>query len=210
MKYVQDFGDVLWFFGIFGGSALLLQGLCMVDRVWRECNKSWFWFLWGFSALLTGMGLHKQSEEASAIEVVCLVILAIYLIICTVMDSMLCLVNDVVQLIGVTGAILFVLFRPVCPVIGVSLILFTLFQKVIFLRFYGGADGMAFLICSLFWAGMGKEIDCYLMHMTVSYVALLVVQVLSGNVSLKGKLKEPVAMVPYITLCFLFLIERYQ
>ncbi len=206
MKYVQDLGDVIWFFNVFGFSALVLQGMRMVDRVWMECNRNWFWFLWGFTALFTGMGLYELANNVEAAEFVGLVILAIYLITCTVMDSMLCLVNDVVQLMGLAGAILFVLVKPIQPVVGVSLILFAILQKMVFLRFYGGADGMTFLICSLFWAGLGKEIDCYLMHMIISYVLLLIVQVLSGNVSIKGKLKEPVAMVPYIVLSFLFLL----
>ena len=206
MSYVPGFGNLLWLLGVLGSSAGFLYGIQFVDGDWKRCDRERLWTVWTFAGILSCMGLLSLAEQESPLAKVCLMALAIYLTVCTVMDNILCEVNDVVQYLGVLGGAVYVLQRNPQPQVGVSLILFAGLQHFLFLRYYGGADGMAFLICALYLAGMGKEADCFLFHMTLSYILLAIVQGIAGNISKKGKLITPVAMLPYICGSFLLML----
>lgn len=206
MNCAPDFVDLLWLTGSFVFSAVVLYGFCEVDKTWAECEKKWLWFLWGFTALLINVGLYEQFMHGGWVVKLSILLLAVYLIVSVVMDSMLCLVNDAVQYIGLTGGVIYILFKNPLPQMGVWLILFVVMQRVFFLRYYGAADGMSFIICALYLAGTGKEIDSYLLHMTISYILLAVVQGVFGNISRKGHLVEPVGMLPYIAMGFFLLM----
>lgn len=84
--------------------------------------------------------------------------------------------------------------------IGVSILLFALLQYVLFMRLYGRADGMAFLVSALAEASLGYDMQMYLLHMILSYLLLSLVQGLKRNIGGKGRLKKPVPFLPYITV----------
>ena len=209
MNYVQGFGNLVWILGVFGISGGILYGIQFVDKDWRLCDREWLWTLWMADCIIMVIGLYGPTEQAEPLAKVCLMILAIYLVICTVMDSILCHVNDVIQYPGVIGGGLLALCTDIKPMVGVSLILFAWMQYAFFLKYYGAADGMTFLICALYLAGMGKEIDTYLIHMILCYVGLAMVQGLQGNINKRGKLIEPVPMLPYISFSFLLMFQPY-
>lgn len=206
MNCVPDFVDLLWVIASFVLSAAVLYGFCKVDRTWAECEKKWFWFFWGFTTMLTNVGLYEAFVQEGWEVRISMLLLAVYLTVSVVMDSMLCLVNDAMQYVGLTGGVLYILVNNPLPQAGVWLILFVVMQRLFFLRYYGAADGMSFLICALYLAADGKEIDDFLLHMTISYILLAVVQGVSGNISRKGRLVEPVGMLPYIAMGFFMLM----
>lgn len=80
-----------------------------------------------------------------------------------------------------------------------NLFLFWLLQLVLFRRFYGGADCLAFSMCAAYMAvhdgGLLLE---HLLLMLFTFLALGIVQLLRRNVDREGNLKEPVPLIPYI------------
>lgn len=209
MNYIPDLGSFIWFLGLLGGSALILYGLPHIDQEWKLCDREWFWMLWLVACLAGSVGFWGLVAYAGPLYKACLLNLAIYLVVCFVMDSMLCKVNNFMQYFGILGGIICALYNQPEPEVGFSLIFFALIQYVVFLKMYGGADGMSFLICALYLAGMGKGIESYLFHMLLCYVLLAVVQAIQGNITKEGKLVEPVPLLPYISLSFLIMVQPY-
>ena len=78
-------------------------------------------------------------------------------------------------------------------------LVFAALQFGLFMRMYGAADGMVFLVCALFESVYGDGLMTYLLHMAASFFLLAVVQIGKKNVNRAGNLKKPVAFVPYIT-----------
>lgn len=129
--------------------------------------------------------------------------LGIYLLVCTVTDTLLCQVYDMMQYLGVLGGIIWLLTQKPEPRIGYSLIFFALLQYIVLIHMYGKADGMGYCICSLYLAGAGMDIEGYLYHMIISFCLLAVVQGFRGNISRKGNLKRAVPLYPYICVGFI-------
>ena len=48
--------------------------------------------------------------------------------------------------------------------------------------------------------------ETYLLHMGLTFSILGVVQLFRGNISRRGNLKEPVALVPYVAVSFFVII----
>lgn len=207
MSYVPDFADIVWILGLFAFSGGVLYITPYVDDDWKYCDREWLWMLWFVTGLIGSLGFYSVMDNAEPVPKLCWLILAGYLVICSVMDSMLCQVNDFVQYFGVVGGVIFVLYGQPEPEVGIYLILFGLLQYFLFMKMYGKADGMAFQICALYQAGMGRGMEAYLFHMIFCYLLLAVIQGFKKNINEKGNLKEPVALLPYISAGFLFLIQ---
>ena len=210
MNYVPVLGSLIWFMGLFGVSALLLYGVLLMDEDWKCCDREWLWMVWLVACLAGCLGFWGVLKYAEPVFNACLFLLAVYLVVCTVMDSMLCKVNDFMQYVGVIGGSVCIWYQTPEPGIGISLIFFAGMQYFLFLKMYGGADGMGFLICALYLAGMGRGIEDYLFHMLLCYFTLAIVQGLQGNITRKGKLVNPVPMLPYLSFSFLILIQPYE
>ncbi len=207
MSYIPDCGNWIWVLGVICCSGAVLYAFVWVDEDWKNCDREWLWSVWTVVVVIGCLGFQGRVQNATHLEKVCWMGMAVYLIVGTVMDCILCQVNDVLQYLGVLGGCVFLWCREAQPTIGLSLLLFVLIQHFLFRKLYGGADTMAFLICSLFLAGLGGETEQYLWHMTLSYIFMGVVQVFSGNITKQGRLREPVPMVPYIAFGFLLLIQ---
>ena len=85
---------------------------------------------------------------------------------------------------------------------GMEYLIFVGLQQGLFARFYGRADCHAFSVCGAFWLTKGEVFDRCVVHMAVSFILLAVMQLFRGNIAPKGRLKRPVAMVPYIVVGF--------
>ncbi len=80
---------------------------------------------------------------------------------------------------------------------------FFLLQLILFRRFYGGADGIAFGVCALYLAAGGRGLVWHLGLMALSFVLLALVQAARRNINRRGNLKAPVPLVPYIAAAML-------
>lgn len=133
-------------------------------------------------------------------------ILTVYLTVCAITDFQTCKVYDLLQIpAAVAGAVLCLLQAPL-PEGGRGLVLFALLQYLLFTRFYGEGDVMAFQICSLYLVGRGGDLQTLLLHMALAFILLGGVQAFKRNINQKGNLKAPVPFLPYIAcslLCFL-------
>lgn len=187
--------------GVFGISTLFLSMIKKWDKDFAVCNrkdmrKGQIIFC------VMSIGLFAGQEIGTIQSALGIMALGIYLVVCSVTDMLLCQVHDVMQYLGMMGAFLWLWKKDILVTAGFSVIFFALVQYVLFMRMYGKADGMAFCICALYLTGKGAEIEGYLYHMAISFLMLAVVQLCKKNVSIKGKLKQQVALYPYITAGF--------
>ena len=129
-------------------------------------------------------------------------VLHIYFLCCSVTDYQTCQVYDIFQYIGIAASAYLLLTGNTDIMTGFSILLFGLVQYFLFMRLYGTADGMTFLIAALAEGAMGYHITGYLFHMIVAYLMLSLIQAIKGNIGCRGRLKKAVPFLPYITVSF--------
>ncbi len=205
MNYVPDFDKVVFIVGIMGCVAGLLILFRQADEELKVCCKKRLWRNWVCYGVSISVPLTFGLSVSNGWEWLALWVLGVYLLVCTVTDSLLCQVYDVMQYIGVLGGGIWLIEQKTEPNIGFSLIFFALIQYLVLIRMYGKADGMGYCICALYLAGAGIDIEGYLYHMVISFGLLAVVQGAKGNIAGKGNLKKAVALYPYISLGFLIM-----
>ncbi len=88
-------------------------------------------------------------------------------------------------------------------VVLTELIIFILLQLLLFRHFYGFSDCIAFSVCAIWMASSGGELYEYFILMTIAYMLLILVQACKRNIDKKGRLKKPIAMIPYIVVAML-------
>lgn len=137
-------------------------------------------------------------------EELCLVVLAVCLFAACIMDLQNQSIYNFVWLPALTGGILLCLsggtegeWEPL-----ISAIAYCLLQEAFFSRWYGRADCHGFTVCSICMAGMGMELEWFLLHMTVTFLLLAVIQAFYHNIAANGNLKTPVPLLPYLTAGF--------
>ncbi len=189
-------------------SAVLLKGTIQLDEELRGCTPKRLWGIWFVCCIVAVGGFLCGEVHKVILPKPCFLILVVYLVICTTMDSQLCKVNNFMQYIGLIGGIGSVLNCVPQPEVGSALLMFAFVQYVLFRKMYGAADVMAFLICALYLAAEGRGIEYYLYHMAVCYLLLTLVQAMRGNIGRSGRLKKPVALYPYISASFLLIIYQ--
>ncbi len=162
--------------------------------------------IWILYSVVAGVALMPRLCERTPAVWMLYGVLAIYLILCSVVDAVMEMVYDFCHYIGVVGGGLYLLYsRPAPPVLGAFLLYVTI-QWFIFRTMYGPADVIAFIICAMYLAAEGRMLLSCLMHMAVTFLLLGVVQGGKRNISSKGDLKHPVALLPYITVAFFLII----
>lgn len=89
-----------------------------------------------------------------------------------------------------------------------ELCLFCVIQLRVFSKMYGRADCYAFCVCAAAESSEGFGLEVFLVHMMLAIGLLAIVQLLRRNIDGRGRLKQAVPFLPYITLSFglLFLI----
>lgn len=129
----------------------------------------------------------------------------LYLAVSTTMDILLKQVTDVVHYLGLLGGGILLLQAFPQSRVGVELIIYVVIQYIVFRKMYGHADVVVFVLCALFFAATGRGIDVYVGHMSLAFGMLALVQTFRRNIGRDGNLKQPVALVPYITCSFLLI-----
>lgn len=202
MRYGPDCVKLLVPGGIFLGSVGMLYLFRHIDEELRRCpikdmGRNWIIFF-GFVSVSTLL-----LEGGTGKGTISIILLGVYLVVCTVTDILIYQVYDVMQFLGVLGGSIWLFMQKPENGVGFSIIIFALIQYFILIHMYGKADGMGYCICSLYLAGQGMDIEGYLYHMGISFCLLAIVQGIRGNISGKGNLKKSVALYPYITVSLL-------
>lgn len=92
----------------------------------------------------------------------------------------------------------------------VPLLVYLLLQEMLFARAYGKADCHAFAVCAIALCALGTDTVWYFLHMTGAFVLLIPVQALKRNIGGRGRLKRPVAFLPYITVSFWLVVTGFS
>jgi len=123
-------------------------------------------------------------------------VLAAYLLVAAIQDIQCCEVYDILHILVMPAGIP-VLVQADCQQL-IALLLFVILQYGLFMRFYGAADGYAFMVCAVYLTGEGRGILIYLLHMFSAFLLLAIVQGSKGNINRKGNLRKEVPFLPYI------------
>lgn len=129
-------------------------------------------------------------------------VMLVYLAVCSITDHYMQQVYDVFQLYvcSIVGG--FALCTEVKAALGAELLILALLQGGLFLRMYGEADAMGFLVCALSLLEGGLLI--WTIHMAVTFLLLGIVQGRRGNIALDGNLKVSVPLFPYMAAAYAF------
>ena len=181
----------------------ILRSLMKLDKMHGMVfsRKEWCLLLAG-SLVMAGIWGEMALKQSMSVKMAWLLI-HIYFLSCSMVDSMTCHVYDIFQIPGITAAGYLVLKQQSNVLIGISILIFTILQSGIFMRLYGDADGMALMVAAMAEGALGYDINVYLLHMIMAYLLLAVVQIYKRNVGGRGRLKRPVPFLPYITVSFL-------
>ena len=117
-------------------------------------------------------------------------------------DHYIQLIPDMVYVPGIAGGILWLIYYNPGADIVINLLVFVVIQMVIFSRLYGGSDCLAYILCAVYLAGGGKNLTDYLLFMLLTVGIELIDQIRKYNIE-KGRLKQPVALIPYIAVTML-------
>lgn len=181
---------------------VLLRGMMLVDKdhgMELDRRKGWLLVMGSTAAA----GIWQMTTVTPGGQFQCAwLLLHIYFLSCSMTDIMTCQVYDIFQYLGIAAAGYLLLGSGTSARIGVSVILFAWLQYLIFMKLYGEADGMAFLVAALAEGALGYDIEMYLVHMIFAYLLLSLTQIVKGNIGTGGKLKVPVPFLPYITVGF--------
>ncbi len=181
---------------------VLLQGMMNVDKDHgMEFNAGVWCILVMESTAAAGTWQMTTGGENGGLRCVWL-LLHIYFVSCSMTDIMTCQVYDLFQYLGIASAGYLLLRSEASVWTGMSICLFAVLQYLIFMKFYGAADGMAFLVAALAEAALGYDMQMYLLHMIFAYLLLSLTQIVKGNIGTGGRLKVPVPFLPYITVGF--------
>lgn len=208
MNCVPGFVNLLWESGIFVLSGGILYQIIQIDDEFEACNQRKLWKVWFMMCNMIVLGVCLRMWNAEVENKLCLLILAVYLVVCCTMDSMLGMVNDFMQYVGVVGGCFWTWNHLSQIETGFSLLFFVLVQHFVFRKMYGEADVTAFVICALYLTGDNKGIETYLVHMGVCYLLLAIVQSTKKNINIRGNLKNPVPLYPYISASFLLIFYQ--
>ncbi len=83
-----------------------------------------------------------------------------------------------------------------------GIVIVILLQETVMSRAYGRADSHAFCACAFMQVALGMGITAHIVQMCISLMLLIAVQSRGKNIDRCGKLKKPVAFIPYITAGF--------
>jgi len=136
-------------------------------------------------------------------------ILAAYLATASITDRQTKMVHDFLHLPGGLAGVSLLIYRWPDQAVFWEAVIFFAIQMLIFRRLYGTADCLVFCVCALYLAAEGQGMMTYLLHMGASFLLLAVVQIFRKNINRQGNLKEPVALVPYITVSMWIFLVSY-
>lgn len=186
--------------------ALTLWFLYREDAELGNCEigklKTDYLFFCNIGALLLPADITKEPWYIQG----CFVGMFMYLTVTGVMDYRLQMVSDILHGIGLLCAGIMALCSESGPEVWWSFLTFCLVQYLVFKKMYGPADVIMYMVCAMFLAAEGRTMKAYLMHMALTFILLGVVQAFRRNINKQGNLKEPVALIPYISISFFIII----
>lgn len=198
MNFGRACDEAGWMVGGIVLSAVILWILYRKDEEFKRCQsiqiKADFLLLCNVIILVLPSDINKEPWYIQ----MCFAGMFVYLLVASVMDCRLQMISDFLHGIGILSAGTLAFCNATEPEAGRAVILFCMIQYFVFRFMYGPADVAVFMVCALFLATEGRGIEAYLFHMTVTFLLLGGVQLIRGNLSRWGNLKEPVALVPYI------------
>ena len=168
-------------------------------------GQNWLVFI-GSGLVMTQLWM-KTVEGSTLLEQMAWMIVCIYFLSCTMTDIMSCYVYDWFQIWGTAAGIYLIMQTSGGIWIGCSIVLYVILQGALFMKLYGKADGLAFLVAALVLGSMGLGVRTYLLHMIISYLLLASIQFCKGNIGKKGNLKKPVPFLPYIMISFWIVVK---
>lgn len=177
-----------------------------MDEDLAEIKCKHLGIIWFMTCTAAELAIFNSNMAITTIQKFSCLLLALYLVVCTVMDVLLTRVSDFLQYVGLGGGVLLLFSKLPSRETGISLILFALIQYFLFRKMYGRADVMGFLVCAVYLAAQNKGIEAYVFHMAGCFLLLALVQGLKGNINKKGNLRHPVPLYPYISAIFLLII----
>lgn len=205
MNFGPVFAKVTLAIGIYGGAAGLLQLFYRIDEELKNCGRDRVWKKWFLFSTMVSISLLLKGSVMHPALWLSIWLLGVYLAVSSTTDTLIYQVYDILQYMGVLGGGIWLWYQKPTESQGISLLLFVTIQYLVFMRMYGKADGMGYCVCSLYLSGKGYGLDGYLCQMLVGFFILTLVQLLRGNITRRGNLKQPVALFPYITMGFLIL-----
>lgn len=206
MNFEQGYVSMLWPVSVFGISGMLLYFVYKTDVDFGETDGRRVQRLWLVYGTVIGFVLGLHSCDCAWFIRMAYALLAIYFILCCVMDSVLKMVCDFFHGIGLLGGCIYLAYSQPRKEALEALILFVGIQWFVFRKMYGPADMAAYVVCSMYLAAEGGSLLDYLLHMLITFGGLGFVQLWKRNISAKGNLKNPVALLPYITGAFFLII----
>lgn len=195
-----------WLLGAVAFSTAILWLLYRKDPDFAKCMWTEIWKENLFLGLANAVFLYGEIGEASLCTQACHAGMFSYLLIVSVMDLQLQMVNDFLHGIGIISGMILAFCKQSEPENWWSYLMFCIIQYFVFGRMYGMADVAVFLVCALFFTVLGGTMETYLLHMALTFLLLGVVQFLRGNIDKQGNLKVPVALIPYIAISFFVII----
>lgn len=99
---------------------------------------------------------------------------------------------------GGAGIVTLLLRRGAAPGAWSELACYGVIQFLLFSKMYGKADCHAFLCCGIMMSAYGGGMKDFLWHMLITFSYLGIIQIGKRNVTTKGNLRQPVALIPYV------------
>lgn len=164
-----------------------------------QLNKDMYRLIYGYS-ILVGIWLSMFCRHWGVGGQLACGVLAAYLLVASVTDWQTYEVYDFLHVIGVMGAVVVFLQQPPTMAVFLSLLVYWVIQHFVFMRMYGKADAIAFLVCALFESVYGQGLLTYLLHMGTAFIVMGIVQASKHNINNWGNLKDPVPFLPYIAM----------
>lgn len=187
-------------------TTLLLYLMKRLDASRTFLDRGWIlWTIVGYS-LMVSLWTELFLKHWGMKGMLVLGMLAAYLLTAAIMDYQTKEVYDFLHLIGGVPGIYIITRMQWNPERFLSLGIFMLIQILFCIKFYGSADGAAFVVCALFESCFGIGLLTFLLHMLAVYVLLGCVQAFRHNINRKGNLKKEVAMIPYIAVTVWFFL----
>lgn len=142
--------------------------------------------------------------EADIFDSLLLEVLAGALLFACITDVMCCEAYQFTWWIAGSACILLWVSRgiSVISVQALAFLCYLLLQELVFHRFYGRADCHAFAVCAAAGCALSMDMSWYFLHMTISFLLLTALQAFRRNIGRGGRLKRPVAFIPYIVVSF--------
>lgn len=83
-----------------------------------------------------------------------------------------------------------------------SLMIYVVMQEAVMCHGYGKADCHAFCSCAMLIGIYHMTLEYFILHMFITVVIMTIHQLAKKNVSINGRLKQEIPMIPYIVVAY--------